>query len=349
VKPRVLLVSRTRYRLPLDPAVGAKFDAMGRELEVHVLATGSGSGAGFTLFPDSASFWPLLPWRLARELRRVRPAAVLCQTPYEAAAAIVARRLAGARCRVVVEVHGDWRASTRLYGHRSRSLLAPLGDSLAAWALRRADAVRAVSPFTERLVRELGVEPADSFPAYMELDPFLGPRAPLPERPAAVFVGALEATKGVDVLAEAWRLAAPDASLRLIGDGPLASVVERLGVSWDRERVPAGTIAAALDEAWVLVLPSRSEGMGRVVVEAFCRGRAVVGSRAGGIPDLVEDGVSGLLVPPGDAAALADALARMLSERALAERLGEGAAAAAAPWLQTPAEYARRLREVLVG
>jgi glycosyltransferase involved in cell wall biosynthesis len=72
-----------------------------------------------------------------------------------------------------------------------------------------------------------------------------------------------------------------------------------------------------------------------------------VGTRAGSIPDLVADEVSGLLVEPGDPAALADALVRVLSDRALAEQLASGARAAAAPWLQTPEEYARRMRELV--
>ena len=103
-----------------------------------------------------------------------------------------------------------------------------------------------------------------------------------------------------------------------------------------------------MDEAWILVLPSRSEGMGRVLVEAFCRGRGVIGTRAGSIPDLVSDNVSGILVAPDDPEALAEGLVRVLSDRGLASRLGEGAHAAAAPWLQTPDEYAQRMRE-LVG
>jgi glycosyltransferase involved in cell wall biosynthesis len=87
--------------------------------------------------------------------------------------------------------------------------------------------------------------------------------------------------------------------------------------------------------------------MGRVVVEAFCRGRGVVGSRVGGIPDLVEDGANGLLVEPGDVDALADALHRVLSDRALAERLGRGAHASASMWTIAPEEFARRIRSLV--
>ena len=362
--PRVLFVARTRYRLPLSPSVAPKFDALRGELDVHVLASATpGSptrGAGFTLVPplrpralDGLVFWLLLPWRTARLVRRLRPVALVCQTPYEGIAAMVALRLAGRRARVVVEIHADWRTSTRLYGSAARRLVAPLADALAALALRRAGAVRTVSPFTSGLVRELGVEPADSFPAYMDLRPFLASRRPVPEQPAALFVGVLEPYKNVDGLAAAWRLAAerlPDATLRLVGDGSRAAVAEALvretGARWDR-RLETDEVAAALDGAWLLVLPSRSEGMGRVLVEAFCRGRPVVGTRAGSIPNLVEDGVSGVLVDPGDTEALAGALVRVLSDRRLAERLGAGAADAAAPWLQTPAEYAARMRKLV--
>jgi starch synthase len=112
-------------------------------------------------------------------------------------------------------------------------------------------------------------------------------------------------------------------------------------------RLPTPEVARSLDEATVLVLPSRSEGLGRVVIEAFCRGRGVVASRVGGIPDLVEDGASGVLVPPGDAAALADALVRVLADEGLAAGLGRGAQEAASPWLASPEDYAVRMRELV--
>jgi glycosyltransferase involved in cell wall biosynthesis len=83
--------------------------------------------------------------------------------------------------------------------------------------------------------------------------------------------------------------------------------------------------------------------MGRVVVEALCRGRPVVGTRGGGIQDLVRDGENGLLVPQDDADALADALVRVVTDRELAERLAANARASAEPWIATPDEYAERL------
>jgi glycosyltransferase involved in cell wall biosynthesis len=363
-RPRVLFVGRTRYRLPLSPSLALKFDALARELDLHVLgsaASGSPTADGtFTLVPelrsrqlDGLAFWLALPWRTARLLREQRPDAIVCQTGYEAAAALLARRLAHVPARVVVEVHGDWRTSTRLYGSSARRFVARLADAAAARALRRADAVRTVSPFTADLVRELGVEPAADFPAFMDLEPFTGPAAPLPERPVALFVGVLEAYKNVDGLAAAWRSAAPripDAELRLVGRGTRTDVAELLvrdlGVRWDPQLAPE-EVAAALDAAWVLVLPSRSEGMGRVLVEAFLRGRGIVGANAGSIPNLVAGGVNGVLVDPDDPEELADALVRVLSDRALAERLGAAARDAAGRWVQTPEEYARRMREVV--
>jgi glycosyltransferase involved in cell wall biosynthesis len=73
----------------------------------------------------------------------------------------------------------------------------------------------------------------------------------------------------------------------------------------------------------------------------------VLGADVGGIRDLVVDGVNGLLVPPGDTAAIADALVRMLSNRELAERLAAGARSSAQAWLQTPDDYARSVRRLV--
>jgi glycosyltransferase involved in cell wall biosynthesis len=354
------MVGRMRYRLPLSESLRRKFDALAERMDVRVVASGNGGDATFELVApgrlDGARFWAGLPARIARELVRFRPDAVVAQSAYEAAAALAARRAVGRNTPVLVEVHGDWRTSTRLYGSPLRRALSPLADRVALTGLRRADAVRTVSPYTTGLVRDLGLEPADVFPAFMDLDPFLDPPRPLPDRPQALFVGVLELYKNVDGLAEAWRLAAPrvdGAVLRIVGSGTRTDVVERLvaelpeQTSWTN-RLETREVAVALDAATALVLPSRSEGMGRVVVEALCRGRPVVASRVGGIPDLVRDGVNGILVEPGDAAALAEALVRILSDRELAQRLAAAARESVEPWLATPEEYADSLRDAVV-
>jgi glycosyltransferase involved in cell wall biosynthesis len=360
VKPRVLFVSR-RVQLPLSPSLQRKWDAVGHELEFRVLAGGDGHDEHFHLartLPalDGPAFFAALPMRIARELRAFQPHAVLAQGAHEAAAAVAGRKLARVDTAVIADMHGDWRAPTRLYGSRLRRALNPLADRVALTGLRNADGIRTITGYTTSLVRELGLEPADEFPAYMDFDSFLQtPTQPLPAQPQALFVGVLERYKNVDGLADAWRLAAPrapGARLRLVGRGTLRAVVEQLlrdvpeQTSWD-ERLTQPEVSQALDDATALVLPSRSEGMGRVIVEAFCRARPVVAARVGGIPDLVEDGRNGLLVEPDDPQALADAILRVLSDRDLAERLSAGAHASAGFWTSSPEEFAARVRALV--
>ena len=362
------MIGRTRYRLPLNDSMRAKFDALAAHFDVRVLGSGADGGPRrddtFELAGpyrprrlDGALYFLTLPFRTRRELRRNAPDAVLVQGAHETWFVLLGRSLARVRAPVILDIHGDWRSSTRLYGSPARRLLNPLADRFAVSALRRADAVRTISDYTTGLVRLYGVEPAAVFPAFMDLEPFLGPPAPLPTPPRALFVGVLEHYKGIEELAAAWRIVAaelPDASLQLVGRGTRREVVERLvadlpdRTQWT-EVLPTEEVARALDAATALVLPSRSEGMGRVLVEAFCRGRAVVASRVGGIVDLVRDGENGLLVPPQDPQALADALSRVLADSSLAQRLAAGAKASSEDWLATPEEYAVRLEALVAG
>jgi glycosyltransferase involved in cell wall biosynthesis len=113
-------------------------------------------------------------------------------------------------------------------------------------------------------------------------------------------------------------------------------------------RLPSSTdVARLLDDCTVLALPSQSEGLPRVVMEAFARARPVVGTDVGGIPDLVRPEHNGLLVPPGDAHLLAEALRRILADRAFAERLGRAGHADLERSLQTPERYAAAVRRLV--
>jgi glycosyltransferase involved in cell wall biosynthesis len=365
LKPRVLFVSRERFRLPLDGAQKRKWDAVGDVVDHRVLAAApAGYPTGDDHFHlvspapaiDGPLFYALLPWRIARELRSFRPQAALVQGVHETAAFLTARRLSGVHTKVILDVQGDWNEATRLYGSPFRRLLNPVNDAAAPLAVRGADAVRTVSTQTTGLVRSLGVEPAAVFPSYVDAEAFLvRPPAPLPDRPRALFVGVLERYKAFDTLSEAWRRAArqvPEAILRIVGDGTMREHAEQLvadlpeQTEWSR-RLSAEEVAAAMDDAWLVCLPSRSEGLPRVALEAACRGRAIVGGNRAGIPDVVRDDENGLLVDPDDADALAMALVRILGNQATAARLGAAARLTGEEWGITPGEYAVKVRALV--
>ena len=366
--PRVLFVGRARHRLPLPEWLTKKWDAFEEQLDYRILgAAEAGSplrAERFRLSPparprrlDGILFHLRLPFRVARELREFQPRAVVASDPFIGAAVLAGRTIARRQVPVIVEVHGDWRTFTRLYGSSWRKLLGASADRLAVLALRRADATRALSRFTSSLIEDARGRPADGiFPTYSDLSAFTDdPLRELPERPTALFVGMLEPYKNVEGLAAAWRRIVqqlPEAQLVVVGRGSQQDLIDRLVVAlpdqveYVPELDPRG-VARALDDATVLVLPSWPEGLGRVVIEAFARGRGVVATDAGGIPDLVRDGVEGILIPPADEDALVASLVRALSDRALAERLGTAAHLRYADWHSTPAAFATAYRELV--
>jgi glycosyltransferase involved in cell wall biosynthesis len=155
---------------------------------------------------------------------------------------------------------------------------------------------------------------------------------PRPERPTLLFVGRLAAVKGVPVLFEALTSIIkdqPSVLLRLIGDGPerqrLTVQAEGLGLKDHVEFCgyrSQSEVAGALSKTDVFVLPSFAEGVPVVLMEAMASGVPVVTSLIAGVPELVEDGVSGILVSPGAAELLVDALNTLLKDAALREEMG---------------------------
>jgi glycosyltransferase involved in cell wall biosynthesis len=158
-----------------------------------------------------------------------------------------------------------------------------------------------------------------------------------PRGSTLLYVGRLDRTsawKGVDVLLDAFALVAadhPDARLRIVGSGDALDDHQEharaLGIAHRVEfagLLAGGDLVRAYQEARLLVLPSRteSESFGMTLIEAMACGRPVVGSAVGGIPSVVEDGRTGVLVPPGDAAALAGACKRLLADDDLCAELG---------------------------
>ncbi len=221
-----------------------------------------------------------------------------------------------------------------------RWLRAPFHALLGRLTVRLADAVVAPSVATARELAEdygaknVAVIPNGIAPSSEPPRAAAGPQAAAhdPASETVLFVGRLRTRKAAAVLVEAFAAVVrerPRARLVLLGDGEqrtaLAAQIARLGLSASVElagAVPRAATAEWLRRADVFCLPSTYEGFPLAILEAMAEGLPVVATRVAGIPEAVEDGASGLLVPPEDDQALAAALLVLLSDPARRRAFG---------------------------
>ena len=220
-----------------------------------------------------------------------------------------------------------------------------LGNGFLGWLNRLTykwmDAIIAVSGDIARKLEESGVDPQKIRVIYNGVDERFFPQSqkavrtqldlPL-SRFIILFIGLLAPVKGLDILLQAVPLLQEEKPLfLLVGDGPLRAELQRQVEAENMQGQvlfigarPTAEIPLWLNAADILVLPSYSEGRPNVVLEAQACGVPVVATRVGGTPELIRDGESGLLVDSGDAAALARAIRRLIGDKDLHRRLGEG-------------------------
>ena len=164
-------------------------------------------------------------------------------------------------------------------------------------------------------------------PNFVDLEAFTPKQTPGGD---VVFAGRLSEEKGVDVLVDAVAERS-DLRLDVAGDGPARASLEALAIqrgASDRirfhGRLPTDTLQELLRSASVAAVPSRwYENMPLAVLEAFASGLPVVGTSLGGVPELIEPGVGGRIVPPNDPAALGEALAGLVSDPSAAMEMGK--------------------------
>lgn len=290
--------------LPLPPGINL------HALPVH-------HGAGYLL-----NAWPL-----RRLLARLQPD--LLHAHYASGYGTLAR-LAGWRPTLL----SVWGSDVYTFPERG-----PLQAGLLRGNLRAAQALASTSEAMAGQVRRLwpGAGPIAITPFGVDSARF----CPAPGERAAgqpLTIGTvktLEPTYGIDLLLRAFaalrqRLPATALRLRLVGGGPqraeLQALAQTLGLGEAVEftgPVEHGEVPARLRQLDIYAAPSRHESFGVAVIEAMACGLPVVVSDAGGLPEVVQAGVSGLVVPVGDVAALTDALATLVVDEGLRRRLAQ--------------------------
>lgn len=295
---------------------------------------------GYVVIPKSGTLDLGYLWRLCRLIRRLKIDVVHSHLFGNNVYAFVAAKLTGRR--IIITLHGfeSFRSRKRILAYR---LMAARADRVVVVS-------RALQDAFERLVGRAGAHLA-LVPNGIDLRRFREAiagddlRAELGLDPAAPVVGAvgnIKPVKGYDVLVEAWRQVAavrPDARLLVVGapsdGGENRTFKERL----DRRVAELGLkgsvrflgsrsdVHRLLRTFTVYTIPSRSEGMSLALLEAMASGRAVVATAVGGNPHLIQDGVTGLLVPPEDPDALAASILTLFGDAARREALGRQATA----------------------
>lgn len=331
---RVLQVIPSLWHGGLERVATTLTLALAKEPSVARIAVASSGGrpldaelreAGIEILPIARPFprpGPLL--RAAAGLRRIirdeRPDVIHAHNPGAAAAAVLGRALARAGTVPVVSTyHG----------------VLPERVGRAARALARSDVVVGVSPSSTQTLVDAGLDHARARTIFNSVDPQVRRgrdevRAEFAaDGPLLVTVGRYVAEKNQALLLDALAQMHDRPRTLLVGYGPrrqeLADRAAALGlhdVTVTGARDDAADLIAAAD---VFVLTSDSEALPIVLLEAMTLGVPVASTRAGGIPDVIADGETGLLVPPGDAAGVAGAVERLLRDRELAGRLAAGA------------------------
>ncbi|NTW98279.1 MAG: glycosyltransferase family 4 protein [Oscillochloris sp.] len=247
------------------------------------------------------------------------------------------------RLPLVISLHG----SDIYLAERSRAMA-----SVSGGAFRSAAAVTACSSDLRARGVRLGARPDTSYVIpygvnIREFRPDAQARAAVraelgleDDAPLVMGLGRLVAKKGFGVLLDAWpRVLAtcPRATLCIVGygdlRGPLEEQARRLGMSGQvrfpgqLERSRAAAYVAAADVFALPIVREGVDGLPNALLEAMGAGCPVVASQVAGVPDVIDDGVHGLIVPERDPAALADAILRLIADRPLAERLGRAARA----------------------
>ena len=286
---------------------------------------------------EGADLVPLAPaneidlsaaWKLSRIIRQMKPEIVHAHDPHAVSMAALALSFSAPepRPRLVASRRVDFHLQTH---------------SFSRWKYRQMDLFIAASDAIRQILEHDGIPASRIVVVHDGIDVGKIKRLPtqdvhaefwLPHgAPVIANVGALVPHKGQKFLVEAMPHVlreVPDAHLVVFGEGELRGALEKQIKDLHMEKhvlLPGfrEDVLQLVKSADLFVMSSVTEGLGSTVLDAMAMGLAVVGTHAGGIPEAVVNGQTGLLVPTADARSLAGAIVRLLKDRALRKRMGE--------------------------
>ncbi len=267
-------------------------------------------------------------WRLSRLLKRLRPDVIHAHDPHGVAVAALARSMAN-------DSNGPAIVASRRVDFHLKT------NSLSRWKYRQVDCFVAASDAIRSMLLKDGVPASQAVTVHEGIDLVHVQAAPpvnlheaffLPhEAPVVGNVAALVAHKGQRYLIDAAHMvvqAVPDARFVLLGEGELRDALERQIREHHLEKhvlLPGfrTDVLGCIKSFDLFVMSSITEGLGTSLLDAMACSRPIVATTAGGIPEVVDPDVTGLLVPPRDPRALADAIVAMLKDQPRRRRMGE--------------------------
>lgn len=284
-------------------------------------------GADLIPFAPRAELDLTAAWRMTRIIRDVRPRIIHAHDPHGVAVAALALSYQ------TFDPHPILVASRRVDFHLRT-------NAFSRWKYRQVRAFLCASNAIRQMLIDQGIEAARAITVHEGIDLAHVAAAPpvsvheaywLPHNaPLAGAVGALVAHKGHRYLIEAAAQAVrdvPDARFVIFGEGDLRRPLEKLiaDLGLEKHVILGGfrpDVLSLLKGFDFFVMPSVTEGLGTSLLDAMACGKPIVASRVGGIPEVVVDGKTGILVPPKDSEALADAIVRMMKDQAAAKTMG---------------------------
>ena len=275
-------------------------------------------------------------WRLARVIKRLAPDVIHAHDPHGVAMASLALSLGAPSAK---RASGGGRAPALVASRRVDFHLK--GNSFSRWKYRQVDCFIAASEAIRHMLVADGVDASRTITVHEGIDVEHVAAAPavnvheafwLPHHaPVVGNVAALVPHKGQRHLVEAAHLVVrdvPDARFIILGEGELREPLERQVREYKLEKhvlLPGfrTDVLGCIKSFDLFAMSSVTEGLGTSLLDAMACSRAIVATRAGGIPEIVEDNVNGLLVPPRDHAAMATAIVRLLKDDGLRKKMGE--------------------------